>query len=178
TIKPTLRVLDFPPEAYSCTFTPEGKCIKLTGGFVMDATRGNSSGLGGPLGIAAAVGHPLSTFSVQPPLRALLETVKSKTSSLLPALPPSLSALWGEGGREGGREGGKMPVLPSETTLTEAELLSLASSFLSSSPSSPPPSLPPSFLYTEPLLGKRWIGKEEYLQRQLDCDWHGAFSDI
>lgn len=106
TIAPTLKTLDFPPEAYSATFNNEviefnwgnggrdeegrgacrdgcvcapvclpvpslarstppttglrlidqptnkrsqGRCVKLTGGFVMDATQGNSHGLGGTL---------------------------------------------------------------------------------------------------------------------------------
>lgn len=46
-IKPTGRKLDSPPETYSCTFNEQGKCIKLTGGFVMDAMQGTSGGLGG-----------------------------------------------------------------------------------------------------------------------------------
>lgn len=48
-IAPTGRCLDFPPESYSFQFNEEGKCVKMTGGFVMDAQQGKSEGLGGEL---------------------------------------------------------------------------------------------------------------------------------
>lgn len=46
-IYPTGRCLDLPPESYSCTFNEQGRCTKLTGGFVIDAQQGSSGGLGG-----------------------------------------------------------------------------------------------------------------------------------
>lgn len=49
------------PERGSLTFDGEGKCIAMTGGYVMDRRAGNTAGLGGVYGLCAALGLPTPT---------------------------------------------------------------------------------------------------------------------
>ena len=55
---PTGRTWASPPERGSMTFDGEGRCIALTGGYVMDRRMGNTDGLGGVYGLCAALGLP------------------------------------------------------------------------------------------------------------------------
>ena len=50
-----------PPERGSLTFDGEGKCIAMTGGYVMDRRMGNTEGLGGIYGLCVALGLPTPT---------------------------------------------------------------------------------------------------------------------
>lgn len=50
-----------PPERGSMTFDGNGKCISLTGGYIMDRRMGNTDGLGGVYGLCAALGLPTPT---------------------------------------------------------------------------------------------------------------------
>eukprot|EP00747_Dinoflagellata_sp_TGD_P180165 gnl/TRDRNA2_/TRDRNA2_32174_c0_seq1.p1 gnl/TRDRNA2_/TRDRNA2_32174_c0~~gnl/TRDRNA2_/TRDRNA2_32174_c0_seq1.p1 ORF type:complete len:485 (+),score=72.23 gnl/TRDRNA2_/TRDRNA2_32174_c0_seq1:72-1526(+) len=46
------------PERSSFTFDREGRCVAITGGYVMDRRMGNTDGLGGLYGLAVALGLP------------------------------------------------------------------------------------------------------------------------
>ena len=50
-----------PPERGSMTFDGDGRCISLTGGYVMDRRLGNTDGLGGVYGLCTALGLPTPT---------------------------------------------------------------------------------------------------------------------
>lgn len=54
-----------PPECGSMQFDEEGKCVSVTGGYIMDRRLGNTNGLGGIFGVCAALEIP-------PPLPAFL----------------------------------------------------------------------------------------------------------
>lgn len=56
--QPTGRQWRSPPERGSMTFDAEGKCISLTGGYVLDRRMGNTDGLGGLYGLCAALALP------------------------------------------------------------------------------------------------------------------------
>ena len=58
---PTGRKWEGPPERGSMTFDGEGRCIALTGGYVMDRRMGNTEGLGGIYGLCVALGLPTPT---------------------------------------------------------------------------------------------------------------------
>mgnify|MGYP004342353955 CR=1 FL=1 len=47
-----------PPECGSAQFDGDGRCVALTGGYVMDRRMGNTDGLGGIFGLCAALGLP------------------------------------------------------------------------------------------------------------------------
>lgn len=49
------------PERSSFTFDREGRCVAVTGGYVMDRRMGNTDGLGGLYGLAVALGLPTPT---------------------------------------------------------------------------------------------------------------------
>jgi len=55
---PTGRKWISPPECGSMQFDEEGKCVSLTGGYIMDRRMGNTNGLGGVFGVCAALGVP------------------------------------------------------------------------------------------------------------------------
>ena len=55
---PTGRKWVSPPERGSMTFDAEGKCIAMTGGYIMDRRMGNTDGLGGVYGLCAALEIP------------------------------------------------------------------------------------------------------------------------
>jgi len=59
-IAPTGRRWESPPICGSAMFNNEGKCIYLTGDYVMDRRMGNTKGLAGTLGIQEAIGFPSS----------------------------------------------------------------------------------------------------------------------
>lgn len=72
----TGRVWASPPECGSAQFDSEGKCVGLTGGYVMDRRQGNTGGLGGVFGICVALG-------VKPPFPVfLLRTLAQNVASL------------------------------------------------------------------------------------------------
>ena len=58
---PTGRRWESPPERGSLTFDGEGRCIAMTGGYVMDRRMGNTDGLGGVYGLCTALGVPTPT---------------------------------------------------------------------------------------------------------------------
>ena len=58
---PTGRTWESPPERGSMTFDRDGKCIALTGGYIMDRRLGNTDGLGGVYGLCHALGLPTPT---------------------------------------------------------------------------------------------------------------------
>ena len=49
------------PERTSFTFDRRGRCVAITGGYVMDRRMGNTEGLGGIYGLCAALGLPTPT---------------------------------------------------------------------------------------------------------------------
>ena len=52
----TNKRICLPPQCFSMSFNPEGKCYKLTGGYNVDRTVGDTEGLGGMFGIINALG--------------------------------------------------------------------------------------------------------------------------
>lgn len=58
---PTGRTWISPPERGSMTFDKDGKCIAITGGYVMDRRMGNTEGLGGVYGLCVALELPTPT---------------------------------------------------------------------------------------------------------------------
>jgi len=58
-MKPTNRVVVSPPQVLSLTFNRSGECTKMTGGYPVDRTVGNTGGLGGVFGLIHAVGGSL-----------------------------------------------------------------------------------------------------------------------
>ena len=61
TYEPTGRQWCSPPERGSMTFDGSGKCIAMTGGYIMDRRMGNTQGLGGVYGLAMALDLPTPT---------------------------------------------------------------------------------------------------------------------
>mmetsp|Transcript_37869 Transcript_37869/g.122453 ORF Transcript_37869/g.122453 Transcript_37869/m.122453 type:complete len:406 (-) Transcript_37869:237-1454(-) len=55
---PTGKRWEAPPECGSAQFDTEGRCVALTGGYVMDRRMGNTGGLGGLFGMCVALGIP------------------------------------------------------------------------------------------------------------------------
>ena len=55
---PTGRRWMSPPECGSAQFDGDGRCVALTGGYVMDRRMGNTDGFGGIFGLCAALGLP------------------------------------------------------------------------------------------------------------------------
>ena len=47
------------PQVLSMSFNREGECYKLTGGYSVDRTVGNTGGLGGVFGLIHAIGGML-----------------------------------------------------------------------------------------------------------------------
>jgi hypothetical protein len=68
-VAPTGVRLMLPPESVSLVFNEDNKIVKLVGGgmTVLDRTVGNSAGLGGMYGIAAALGRPYNPLAHTPP---------------------------------------------------------------------------------------------------------------
>lgn len=58
-IPATQKTVIHTPQAYSACFDEEGKVFKLTGGYPIDRTIGNTGGLGGLFGVGYAVGGSL-----------------------------------------------------------------------------------------------------------------------
>jgi len=58
-IKPTGKVVCSPVQMLSMSFNDAGQCYKLTGGYSVDKTVGNTGGLGGLFGIMHGLGHTL-----------------------------------------------------------------------------------------------------------------------
>ena len=52
----TNKRICLPPQCFSMSFNPEGKCYKLTGGYNVDRSVGDTEGLGGMFGIIHALG--------------------------------------------------------------------------------------------------------------------------
>lgn len=59
TIQPTGKNIVTPPQVLSMSFNDAGECYKLTGGYSVDRTVGNTDGLGGLFGILHALGYTL-----------------------------------------------------------------------------------------------------------------------
>ena len=55
-MKPTGKTVVVPPQVLSMSFNTEGLCYKLTGGYSVDRTVGNTGGLGGVFGLIHAIG--------------------------------------------------------------------------------------------------------------------------
>lgn len=70
---PTGKVWESPPECGSMQFNKEGKCVSLTGGYIMDRRMGNTNGLGGVFGICAAleIQSPFPPFLLYTPAQNL-----------------------------------------------------------------------------------------------------------
>eukprot|EP00092_Neocalanus_flemingeri_P013719 GFUD01014797.1.p1 GENE.GFUD01014797.1~~GFUD01014797.1.p1 ORF type:complete len:269 (+),score=70.46 GFUD01014797.1:48-854(+) len=58
-MKPTGTTVVSPPQVLSMSFNREGECYKLTGGYSVDRTVGNTGGLGGIFGLIHAIGGSL-----------------------------------------------------------------------------------------------------------------------
>jgi len=59
TLKPNGTTVVRTPQVMSTSFNREGECYKLTGGYTVDKTVGNTGGLGGVFGIIHAIGGSL-----------------------------------------------------------------------------------------------------------------------
>jgi hypothetical protein len=66
TIKPTGKSIVTPPQVLSMSFNDAGQCYKLTGGYSVDRTVGNTDGLGGLFGILHSLGYTLPFVEGQP----------------------------------------------------------------------------------------------------------------
>lgn len=68
---PTGKTWISPPECGSMQFDEHGKCVSLTGGYVMDRRMGNTNGIGGVFGICEALGlsSPLPVFLLYTPVQ-------------------------------------------------------------------------------------------------------------
>ena len=55
-MKPSGKTIVGPPQVMSMSFNTEGLCYKLTGGYSVDRTVGNTGGLGGVFGLIHAIG--------------------------------------------------------------------------------------------------------------------------
>jgi len=58
-MKPTSTTVVIPPQVMSMSFNKEGEMYKMTGGYCVDRTIGNTGGLGGVFGIIHAIGGSL-----------------------------------------------------------------------------------------------------------------------
>jgi len=58
-MKPTNRLVVSVPQVLSFTFNRSGECTKMTGGYPVDRSVGNTGGLGGVFGLVYAVGGSL-----------------------------------------------------------------------------------------------------------------------
>jgi len=56
---PTGKQINLPPQVFSMSFDESGRCYKLTGGYCVDRTCGDTQGLGGMFGIITALGGSL-----------------------------------------------------------------------------------------------------------------------
>ena len=61
-----------PPQCFSMSFDEAGRCYKLTGGYCVDRSVGDTQGLGGMLGIITALGGSLPFAEGRPWRRSLL----------------------------------------------------------------------------------------------------------
>lgn len=77
---PTGKSYRAPPEAYSFSFNDKGLCYRITGGYVLDVSQGNTQGLGGTAGILVALGHPISEFETRP-ISEMMAVMKKDWSS-------------------------------------------------------------------------------------------------
>jgi hypothetical protein len=64
--EPTGRRLELPPQAFSMTFNETGLVTRLSIGYVIDRTVGNTGGLGGVFGHFYGIGHPLPIPECKP----------------------------------------------------------------------------------------------------------------
>eukprot|EP00095_Tigriopus_kingsejongensis_P006665 snap_masked-scaffold363_size195477-processed-gene-0.37 protein:Tk06665 transcript:snap_masked-scaffold363_size195477-processed-gene-0.37-mRNA-1 annotation:"predicted protein" len=65
-IGPTSKRVVPPPQVLSFSFDDQGKCYKMTGGYSVDRTVGNTGGLGGLFGIFYALGNALPFPEAKP----------------------------------------------------------------------------------------------------------------
>lgn len=91
-IAPTGIKMQLPPES-NCVNIVGGKVVRAVGGgIVLDRSVGNSRGLGGVYGVAAALGRPVSAFKHTPPQKVFQDffgrTFKPSTEA-----PPVFSPL-------------------------------------------------------------------------------------
>lgn len=68
----TGKRIHLPPQVFSMSFDPDGRCYKLTGGYCVDRTCGDTQGLGGMFGIVTALGGDLPFAEGRPWKRSLL----------------------------------------------------------------------------------------------------------
>merc|ERR1712238_333072 len=68
----TGKKICLPPQCFSMSFDESGKCYKLTGGYCVDRSVGDTNGLGGMFGIINALGGSLSFDEGRPWTRSLL----------------------------------------------------------------------------------------------------------
>mmetsp|Transcript_64093 Transcript_64093/g.77065 ORF Transcript_64093/g.77065 Transcript_64093/m.77065 type:complete len:305 (-) Transcript_64093:217-1131(-) len=68
----TGKLLQLPPQVFSMSFDETGKCYKLTGGYNVDRSVGDTGGLGGVFGIVTALGGSLPFPEGKPWKRSLL----------------------------------------------------------------------------------------------------------
>ena len=54
---PNNKVVEFPVEMWSLSFNAAGKVSRVTKGYVIDRTVGNTAGLGGPKGVLVVLGE-------------------------------------------------------------------------------------------------------------------------
>jgi len=69
---PTGKRVHLPPQVFSMSFDESGRCYKLTGGYNVDRTCGDTQGLGGMFGIITALGGSLPFAEGKPWKRSLL----------------------------------------------------------------------------------------------------------
>ena len=63
-MKPSGKKIVGPPQVLSMSFNTEGLCYKLTGGYSVDRTVGNTGGLGGVFGLIHAIGGRMTNTAI------------------------------------------------------------------------------------------------------------------
>jgi len=86
TIKPTGKTIVPPPQVLSMSFNDAGQCYKLTGGYSVDRTVGNTDGLGGLFGILHSLGYTLPFHEGEPWTPSLSWEAYAKHFPIIPKI--------------------------------------------------------------------------------------------
>ncbi len=152
-IAPTGIKMELPPEANCVTIGADGKVVRAVGGgIVLDRSVGNSAGLGGEYGIAAALGRPVSAFKHTPPQK-VFQDFFARTFKPSTAAPPVFSPL------------------------PEAVMIGLAKGLLASDfGATDPDLLAKDFKFIGPLVGP--LPRETFVKAFSSFNLRRAFPDI
>lgn len=151
-IAPTGIKMELPPES-NCVVVKDGKVVRAVGGgIVLDRSVGNSAGLGGLYGVAAALGRPVSAFKHTPPQKVFQDFFR-RTFKPSTAAPPVFSPL------------------------PEAVMIGLAKGLLASDfGAADPELLAKDFKFVGPLVGP--LPRETFVKAFSSFNLRRAFPDI